>query len=162
MNRFVIPASIGLLVSLAAATPALAQQASTHHHGTKHHSSTSHAASKWHESYRDNTVVVAVDPARTTRRPDGTYSTRLRWAYAADQPIGRGRAYRTMTETLLLDCAGLRTKPLSGETFDRHGGKVSSFDTPSGDTASLDWLARDPKSTGGKALAKVCHDMPQS
>ena len=159
MNRLVIPA----LLFLAAGTPALAQQASSHHHTKVHHSSTSHhTAPKWHEAYRDNTVVVSIDPAGTSKRADGTYAMHLRWAYTADQPIGRGRAYRTMTETLLLDCDSLRTKPLGGETFDRHGGKVSSYDTPASDTATLDWLKRDPASTGGKALAKVCHTITKS
>lgn len=158
MNRFVIPA----LLCLAAGTPALAQQAPSHHHGKQHHSSASPATPQWHEAYRDKTVTVSIDAAGTTKQSDGTSRAHLRWVYTADQPIGRGEAYRTMTEMLLLDCQGLRTKPISGETFDKRGEKVSSFDTPESDVASLDWLKRDPKSTGGKAIARVCRTVTKS
>ncbi len=158
-----LPPFPALLILVFAVTPALAQQ-STKTHTVRHRTQTTHrnpstVAPQWNTVYQDSTVTVSLDPRHTKKLSDGTYTAHLRWEYAADQTIGRGKSYRMMRETRLLDCDSLRTKPLSAYTFDAKGKSVSSFDTPLKGAKDIPWGKRKPGTTSAGALAGVCQAM---
>jgi hypothetical protein len=114
------------------------------------------AAAVWREAYSDADVTVSVDSKKTVRQADSSYSTRLRWTYTKDHPIGRGKMYRSMTETRLVDCEAMRSKSVRATTYDSEGKTVSSYDTKPDDMKFLSWSARKPGSTSANAIEGVC------
>lgn len=152
MYSKIIPA---FLAAVVIALPAGAQKA------TKAHKTTTSAkswtpAGTWRSVYNDTSVNVAVDASQTRREADGTYRVRLRWQYVTNQMIGTQHAYRTMVDRKLIDCSALRFKPISAETYDAVGKRVSGYDTPASGINQLDWAKRPPESSAGKAYAAVC------
>jgi len=119
------------------------------------------ATVNWQNVYYDDTVAVAIDPVGTQVRKDGTYQVHLRWTYNTDQPIGRNKFYRTMTETRLVDCDKKRTKPISAETRDVNGKHVSSYTTREADLAILGWTTRKRGSASAHAYTKLCQAITQ-
>ena len=113
------------------------------------------AAPTWRQAYTDDRVTVSVDPKGTVKQSDGTYSAHLRWQYATDQPVEHRKAYRTMVETRLIDCKGIRTKPVRATTYDATGKAVSSYDTRPSDMKYLSWAARKA-GTSANSIVGVC------
>lgn len=152
MHSRIIPA---FLAAVVIALPAGAQKATKAHKATTSAKSWAPAGA-WRSVYNDTSVNVAVDASQTRREADGTYRVRLRWQYATNQMIGRAHAYRTMVDRKLIDCATQRFKPISAETYDAAGKRVSGYDTPASAISQIDWAKREPDTSAGKAYAAVC------
>lgn len=160
MRRFALPA----LLLACAGTPLAAQATRTagatstaRTTRTTRTARAGHAAATgWTAVYTDATVTVSLDRAHTTRRSDGTYDARLKWAYVGDKAIGRRKTYRTLVEHRDLDCKTLASKPVSGETFDAANHTVSRYTTSARDLKYTDWATRPAGSPAAKAYAAVC------
>ncbi len=153
MHKKIIPA---LLAAVVIAVPAGAQKArrkATKSNGSARSTS---PAGAWRSIYSDGTVKVGLDSTQTHKEADGTYRVRLRWQYPTSQMIGTRHAYRTMVDRKLIDCTTQGIKPISAETYDATGKRVSGYETSDAQLRQIDWAKRPPGSSAGKAYAAVC------
>lgn len=156
MHSKIIPA---LLAAVVLAAPAGAQTARRHVTKTKAGGSSAKSWSPtgaWRGVYSDASVKVALDTTQTKRETDGSYRVRLRWQYPTSQMIGTRHAYRTMLDRKLIDCSTQGIKPISAETYDVAGKRVSGYESSDAQLKLTDWAKRAPGSSAGKAYAAVC------
>jgi hypothetical protein len=154
-NRSFLALASVLLAAPLLSAPLMAQTA----HHAKHTVSTD---IPWKQIYNDDSVAVSIDPHGTIKHKDGTYTAHLRWAYTSDREIGRGKSYRIMRETRLVDCSTMGTKPISANTYDIKGKLISSFDTKPKDMQYLSWTARKPGSASANVFEGVCQALKKS
>ncbi|MGI9090202.1 MAG: hypothetical protein ACR2GG_03750, partial [Gemmatimonadaceae bacterium] len=113
----------------------------------------------WRSVYGDNEVALSIDSTQTTRLPDGTFNTRLKWQYATDKAIGRSESYRALVEHRLVNCTLFGSKPVSAQTYDVAGKPVSSYTSTTRELSNMDWGVRKGGTSGSKAYAALCSSL---
>jgi hypothetical protein len=121
------------------------------------------ASGKWTQTYKDDSVVVAFDPADVKKNRDGSYTLRMRWVYSKNKHIENpsgNTEYRSLVERKMIKCNPLSTKNISATAYGADGKVVSAISAlPAAELEAMDWFARKPTSSAGKALIATCAKM---
>jgi hypothetical protein len=157
-----LPAILAAALIVAPTASASAQKANRTTSAAKKTTASKAIGSKagaWRAVFDDTAVALSVDTVQTRRLADGTFSTRLRWQYKTDRPIGRNESYRTLVERRMVNCASHGSKPMSGQTYDAAGKPVSNFSTAASDVAMMEWAVRKPGTSSANAYDALCTDL---